>query len=199
MKKQIKFLLILLIVAFLLPTGSMGKQCAEKTVNYPVRTNDNGNVPAFLSNNSAVYSFLMDSKRVYKEMSITSSVYNAFLSGKFKTDFGGSDLPEGINPKFYSSIPISGSLKSNEMSMHGPYTSCNWMYVTLNWSPSGSPLTVVIYDDTAHSAEASRTSTNNSIAVWASLIESHYYSVFVFNDSSRYTESYYGKITLSQK
>lgn len=199
MKKQIKFLLILLIVAFLLPTGSMRNQCVAETKNYPVKINNNGGLPSFLSNKSAVYSLLTDSKRVYKDMLMTSSVYNAFLSGKFKTDFGGSDLPEGINPKFYNSIPISGSLKSNEMDSHGPYTSCNWMYVTLNWSPSGSPLTVVIYDDTAHSAVASRTSTNNSIAVWASLIESHYYSVFVFNDSSRDTESYYGKITLSRK
>ncbi len=199
MKKHFKFYSLVLIIILLSMTMFTGHSYPVQAKTTPYKTQNSENVEKFASGISEFYPFLIDMAKEYNNMLIISSVYKALLSGKLKTNFGGGELPNGIDPKFYNSIPISGSLKPEEMSSYGPYTSCDWIYVTLNWSPSDSPLTIVIYDDTAHTVIASRTSTNNSIAVWSSLVESHYYSVFVFNDSSRYTESYYGKITLSQK
>ena len=51
-----------------------------------------------------------------------------------------------IDPKWYNYIPISGSLDHNELTSYGPYNSCDWIYISLNWTPSDVPVTVIIYD-----------------------------------------------------
>jgi hypothetical protein len=146
---------------------------------------------------------MKDTTRVYKLATDNAKAYDMLLKGNFSPDKeNASDNDDdiiSIDPKWYNYIPISGSLDHNELTSYGPYNSCDWMYITLNWTPSDVPVTVIVYDQTAHEYVVSKSSANGKISLSKSLNIAHSYEVFIYNNSSKESISYYGRITLSEK
>jgi hypothetical protein len=103
-----------------------------------------------------------------------------------------------INPEFYSYYPISGSLGGEEAVIYNLPSSCDWMNLSLNWAPSGTPILAVVEDSTTNTEVGSWLSSNGSMSHSLNLDINHRYYIIIYN-STNITISYTGQITVSIK
>ena len=194
MKKSVK-LISLLILIFVSSVGLFGNALAGGE-----RYKDSGanrQISKSFGTQARFYPLLKDTASVYRIMQDTEDVYKKFLSGKLSGNFGGKVFTKKANFEQFNTLFISDSLDPAEMSSHGPYKNYTGIRLIINRAATGSQISVLIFDNTAHRPIALKTTKKRKIVINSRLNKTHSYTVFIFNKSGEKRISYFGKLMFS--
>ncbi len=194
MKKTVKLISVLSLV-FVISVGLFGNAFARS--EHSKGTEIDEPIPELFGPQARFYSFLKDTADVYRIMQDTAVVYKEFLSGKLSGDFGGEALAKNADFKPCKIFAVSGSLGRREMSSHGPYKNYTGIRLLISGTGENFPISVLIFDNTAHRPIALKTAKKSKIEIYSHLDKTHSYTVFVFNKSGEKKISYFGKLMFS--